>query len=148
MDYLPESKLKEFQEAFELYDKDRDGHITIKELTAVLRTTNSDITHDQIQSIISQADTTGTGKLNLEDFVNLMSNYYSELDCEEEVINAFRVFDKEGKGTIPSNELKHVMTTLGDKLTNEEVDEMIREADTNGDGIICYEDFVRAMMAK
>ena len=61
---------------------------------------------------------------------------------------AFRVFDKDGNGFISAAELRHVMTNLGEKLTDEEVDEMIREADVDGDGHINYEEFVRMMMAK
>jgi len=45
-------------------------------------------------------------------------------------------------------ELRHIMTNLGEKLTDEEVDEMIREADIDGDGQINYEEFVKVMMAK
>jgi len=148
MEDIPESKLQEFREAFELYDKDKDGSITLKELSQVLKSINADFSQNQIESVISEADTTGTGKLNLDDFISLMASKYRETDTDEEVINAFRVFDKEGTGVISANELKHIMTTLGDKLTDEEVDEMIREADINGDGSIYYEDFVRTMMAK
>ena len=148
MEDIPESKLQEFREAFELYDKDKDGSITLKELSQVLKSINADFSQNQMESVISEADTTGTGKLNLDDFISLMASKYRETDTDEEVINAFRVFDKEGTGVISANELKHIMTTLGDKLTDEEVDEMIREADINGDGSIYYEDFVRTMMAK
>ena len=49
------------------------------------------------------------------------------------------VFDKDGNGYISAAELRHVMTNLGEKLTDEEVDEMIREADIDGDGQINYE---------
>ncbi len=45
-------------------------------------------------------------------------------------------------------QLRHVMTNLGEKLTDEEVDEMIREADVDGDGQINYEEFVKMMMSK
>lgn len=50
-----------------------------------------------------------------------------------------QVFDKDGNGFISAAELRHVMTNLGEKLTDEEVDEMIREADIDGDGQVNYE---------
>ena len=71
-----------------------------------------------------------------------------DTDSEEELQEAFKVFDKDGNGTISAAELRHVMTNLGEKLTDEEVDEMIREADVDGDGKINYEEFVKMMMAK
>lgn len=51
---------------------------------------------------------------------------------------AFRVFDKNNDGMISSNELRHVMTNLGEKLSDEEVDDMIKEADLDGDGMVNY----------
>ena len=71
-----------------------------------------------------------------------------DTDSEEEIREAFKVFDKDGNGFISAAELRHVMTNLGEKLTDEEVDEMIREADIDGDGQINYEEFVKMMMAK
>jgi Ca2+-binding EF-hand superfamily protein len=67
-------------------------------------------------------------------------------DTEDDIIEAFRVFDKDGNGTISAAELRHVMTNLGEKLTDEEVDEMIREADVNGDGIIDYKEFTKIIL--
>ena len=58
------------------------------------------------------------------------------------------VFDKDGNGYISAAELRHVMTNLGEKLTDEEVDEMIREADIDGDGQVNYEEFVAMMTSK
>jgi calmodulin len=62
-----------------------------------------------------------------------------DTDSEDEIKEAFKVFDKDGNGYISAAELRHVMTNLGEKLTDEEVDEMIREADIDGDGQINYE---------
>ncbi len=78
----------------------------------------------------------------------MMARKMKDTDSEEEIKEAFKVFDKDGNGSISAAELRHVMTNLGEKLTDEEVDEMIREADQNGDGTIDYEEFVKMMMTK
>ena len=57
-----------------------------------------------------------------------------DTDSEEEIREAFKVFDKDGNGYISAAELRHVMTNLGEKLSEAEVSEMIREADVDGDG--------------
>lgn len=69
----------------------------------------------------------------------MMARKMKDTDSEEEIREAFRVFDKDGNGFISAAELRHVMTSLGEKLTDEEVDEMIREADIDGDGQVNYE---------
>ncbi|KAG2328045.1 hypothetical protein Bca52824_010773 [Brassica carinata] len=76
-----------------------------------------------------------------------MARKMKDTDSEEELKEAFRVFDKDQNGFISAAELRHVMTNLGEKLTDEEVDEMIREADVDGDGQINYDEFVKVMMA-
>ena len=148
MDDISESKLREFREAFDMFDKDRDGSITIKELANVMRTLSHTTTDQDIADMIAEVDIDGNGKIEFEEFVSLMNRRTKETDTEEEVINAFRVFDKDQNDTISSTELRHIMTTIGDKLTDDEIDEMIREADIDGDGYINYVEFVRMMMAK
>lgn len=69
-----------------------------------------------------------------------------DVESGEELLEAFRVFDKDGDGIINVAELRHVMTNLGEKLTEEEVDAMIAVADQEGLGYIRYEDFVQVML--
>jgi calmodulin len=140
--------MKEYRDAFEMFDKNKNGTITAKELAAVMRSLNQDPTDQELNDMIQEVDFDGNGKIDFEEFVALMNRRNKETDIEEEVINAFRIFDKDNLGMISSTELRHIMTTLGDKLTEEEVEEMIREADIDGDGYINYEEFVRMMMAK
>jgi calmodulin len=83
--------------------------------------------------------------LYLKEFLSLMARKMKSSDSEEDIREAFKVFDKDGNGFIDASELKHVMTNLGEKLTEEEVNEMIKEADTDGDGQINYEEFVKMM---
>ena len=145
---IPENRLKEYRDAFEMFDKDKDGTITAKELDNVMKSLNQDPSEHEIHDMIAEVDIDGNGQIDFEEFVSLMNRRSKETDTEEEVINAFKVFDKDGEGLISGNELRHIMTSLGDKLTEDEVDEMIREADVDGDGYINYEEFVRMMMAK
>lgn len=145
---VPDSRLKEYRDAFELFDKDKDGTITAKELANVMKSLNQDPSEQELNEMIAEVDIDGNGHIDFDEFVNLMNRRSKETDAEEEVINAFKVLDKDGQGTISSTELRHIMTTMGDKLTEDEVDEMIREADFDGNGIINYEEFVRMMMTK
>lgn len=65
---------------------------------------------------------------------------------EEEIWKIFQAFDSDKNGYISAPELRNVMATLGENLSEEEIAEMIREADIDGDGHINYEEFVRVMM--
>ena len=69
----------------------------------------------------------------------MMAKKMTNYDSKEELTLCFKVFDTDGDGSISAAELRHVMTNLGEKLTDEDVDEMIREADVDGDGQVNYE---------
>lgn len=147
-DQLTEEQIAEFKEAFSLFDKDGDGTITTKELGTVMRSLGQNPTEAELQDMINEVDADGNGTIDFPEFLTLMARKMKDTDTEEELIEAFKVFDRDGNGFISAAELRHVMTNLGEKLTDEEVDEMIREADVDGDGQINYEEFVKMMMAK
>ncbi|KAG0497010.1 hypothetical protein HPP92_001701 [Vanilla planifolia] len=144
---LTDDQISEFKEAFSLFDKDGDGCITTKELGTVMRSLGQNPTEAELQDMINEVDADGNGTIDFPEFLTLMSRKMKDTDSEEELKEAFRVFDKDQNGFISAAELRHVMTNLGEKLTDEEVDEMIREADVDGDGQINYEEFVKVMMA-
>merc|ERR1711904_601583 len=102
----------------------------------------------EFKEAFSLFDKDGAGTIAFPEFLSLMARKMKDTDTEEELIEAFKVFDRDGNGFISAAELRHVMKNLGEKLTDEEVDEMIREADVDGDGQINYEEFVKMMMAK
>lgn len=145
---LTEEQIAEFKEAFTLFDTDGDGNISSKELGTVMRSLGQNPTEAELFDMINEVDSNQTGSIKFQDFLNLMVRKMRDTDTEEELIEAFQVFDREGNGLITAQELRHVMTNLGEKLTAEEADEMIREADVDGDGQINYEEFVKMMMSK
>lgn len=69
----------------------------------------------------------------------MMARTTKDTDTEEEIQQAFRVFDRDGKGYISTSELRFVLLHLGEAITDEEVDQMIREVDSNKDGHINYD---------
>lgn len=92
-----------------------------------------------LQNLLIPCVLSGNGTIDFPEFLTMMARKMKDTDSEEEIREAFRVFDKDGNGFISAAELRHVMTNLGEKLTDEEVDEMIREADIDGDGQVNYE---------
>ncbi|KAG6773369.1 hypothetical protein POTOM_020643 [Populus tomentosa] len=147
VDVLTEEQTAEFQEAFCLVDKNGDGCITFEELAAVIKSLDDSATDEEIHFMISEVDVDGNGTIEFGEFLNLMARKMRENDADEELKEAFKVFDKDQDGYISPNELRHVMINLGEQLTDEELEEMIRQADLDGDGQVNYEEFVRIMLA-
>ncbi|KAK3040505.1 hypothetical protein RJ639_028951 [Escallonia herrerae] len=145
-DILDEEQIVEFQEAFNLFDKNGDGCITVEELATVIRSLDQNPTEEELHGMINEVDADGNGTIEFVEFLNLMAKKIKETDAEEELKEAFKVFDKDQNGYISATELRHVMINLGEKLTDEEVQQMIREADLDGDGQVNYEEFVKMMM--
>ncbi|XP_067141220.1 calmodulin-like [Centruroides vittatus] len=145
---LSQEQIAEFREAFSLFDKDGDGHITTEELGTVMRSLGQTPTQAELREMIKEVDTDGSGSIEFAEFLTLMAKKMKEADDENEIIEAFRVFDKDGDGYIRAEELRDAMMNLGEKMTAEEAEEMIREADINNDGLINYAEFVRMMSEK
>ena len=78
------------------------------------------------------------GTVDFSDFLGIMTRVERSGDTEDEVEEAFRVFDKEGNGIISAAELRLIMTNMGEKLTEEQVDEMLQYADGEAQGEINY----------
>ncbi len=145
---LSEDKITEFKEAFEIFDKDKDGYITTKELGDIMKNLGQTPSEAELQDMINEVDIDGNGTIDFKEFLGLMARKMRDADTEEELIEAFKVFDRDGNGLISGNELQHVMTSLGENISQDEVEEMIKEADLDGDGYINYEEFVRMILNK
>ncbi|KAK8611376.1 hypothetical protein V6N13_131428 [Hibiscus sabdariffa] len=129
-----EQQIAEFEEAFCLLDKDGDGEscISMEELAVAIKSLDHDPTAEELRNMINEVDTDG---LNGQ-----------EAEGEEELKEAFRVFDRDQDGYISPYELRQGMINIGETLTDEELDQMIREVDLDGEGRVNYEEFLRMML--
>ncbi len=147
-DHLTEEQIVEFKEAFHIFDKDGDGLITTKELGTVMRSLGQNLSEDELKAIIEEVDVDKSGTIDFQEFLNLMIWKMQESGIEEELMEAFKVFDRDGNGKISAHELRFVMSTSDEELNENDIEELIREIDKNGDGFIDYHEFVLMMMAQ
>ncbi|KAK7277604.1 hypothetical protein RJT34_22619 [Clitoria ternatea] len=144
-DPLTEDQIAVFREAFCIIDKDSYGFITMDELITIMQSLEGNQTKEEVQEMINElVDVNGKSSINFEEFLNIMGKKMRE-SLNEELKDAFKVFDRDNDGYISATELRHVMMKLGERLTDEEVEHMIREADLDGDGQVSYEEFARFM---
>merc|ERR1712187_1103809 len=118
---LTEEQKQEIKEAFDLFDTDGSGEIDSKELK------------EEMQKMISDVDDAGSGTIGYEEFVKMMTHKILNRDPKDEILKAFRLFDDEETGKISFKNLKRVAKELGERMTDEELQEMIDEADRDGD---------------
>ncbi|XP_036182938.1 calmodulin-alpha-like isoform X1 [Myotis myotis] len=153
-DQLTEEQIAEFKEAFSLFYKRSDGTITAKELVTIMRSLGQNPTETELQDMIHEVDADGNGAIDFPEFFTMMArkrkdtDVEGEINSEEEIREAFQVFDKDGNGCISAAQVCHVMTNLGEKLIDDEVDEIIREGDIDGGGQINYKEFIQMMRTK
>lgn len=96
---------------------------------------------EDIKRMISKIDKEGVGKIDFQDFLELMKSKMGEKDSRAEILKAFRLFDDDDTGVITLANLKRVAKELGENMTDDELQEMIDEADKDLDGVINEEEF-------
>ena len=142
---LTEEQRQEIKEAFDLFDTDGSGTIDAKELKVAMRALGFEPKKEEIKKMISEVDKDHSGVIDFPEFLELMTAKMAERDPREEMLKAFRLFDDDETGKISFKNLKRVAKELGENMTDEEIQEMIEEADRDGDGEISEEEFMRIM---
>ncbi|KAL9097142.1 MAG: hypothetical protein Q9165_000569 [Trypethelium subeluteriae] len=161
---LSEEQREEIEQAFGLFDLDRDKHIDYHELKVAMKALGFDLPKSEILSIlqthgISANNSKAAGKvaagssaafagtttrllLPQESFETLMASRILARDPRDEVLRAFELFDEGGKGKITHQDLRRVARELGEGLQEEELRAMIDEFDMDGDGAIDRDEFL------
>lgn len=142
MSQFSAEEISDFQEAFGLFDRDSDGYVSSDEVGVVIRSLGGIVTDAEIKELVQQFEEKN-GMIDFGDFLALMATVMVKKESSDELLEAFKVFDRDGNGFISAAELRHVMMNLGEKLSEDDVDEMIREADVASTGQVDYTEFVK-----
>ena len=140
---LSEEMINEFKEIFSLFDTSGDSTIPAKNLKEVLICLGQTLTQEELDELMyeHEIDATGDGRVGFVEFLNLMGRKMKETKEVDRMREIFNVFDKNKDGFISASEIQCVMTSLGETLTEDEINEMVKEADRDLDSHISFEDF-------
>jgi len=119
-----QAQIQEFKEAFNMIDQNRDGFIDKEDLHDMLASLGKDPTDAYLDEMCSAAP----GPINFTMFLTMFGDKLNGTDPEDVIKNAFACFDEDGSGSIPEEYLRELLTTMGDRFTDDEVDEMYRDA--------------------
>ncbi|KAI8865415.1 masticatory superfast myosin light chain 2, partial [Ramicandelaber brevisporus] len=113
-----QSRIQELKEAFDLFDQDGDGIISIEDLRGIYTSLGQPrIADHHLRAMVGEAD----GPINFTMFLTMVSRKLQGADRMEELVAAFETFDEDGIGHVDSKELRRALTTTGNRMTEEEV---------------------------
>lgn len=144
---LPAAQIKELTQTFKTLDVNGDGTLTYQEVLATMEKEKIEVPADLLQ-IMKDIDSDGSGSIDYTEFI--AATLDKRMYVSEQIAwSAFRQFDLDGDGKITSSELATVLGAdgIGDHYDKKAIEEMVKEADSNGDGMIDFEEF-KAHMKK
>merc|ERR1712057_72227 len=142
---LDEKQKQEIKEAFDLFDTDGSGNIDVKELTVAMKALGCEPKPGEIEKMISDVDDDGSGEIGFPEFLKMMTHKILNKDPKDDMLKAFRLFDDDQTGFVALKNLKRVAKETNQTLTDDELQEMLDDADKDGDGVLNEEEFLRMM---
>jgi calmodulin len=143
---LSYEKMMEYRTAFESFIKTKDGQISTKNLGNILRNLGQNPNEKQLNEMILEVDADGSGTIDFGEFIGLIIRKMRDSNMDEEIREAFEVFDRDGNKVITAHELRTVLSGIKG-IPEDEIEEMILEADSDNDGQIDLDEFIKLMSA-
>ncbi|XP_011196004.1 calcium-binding protein E63-1 isoform X1 [Zeugodacus cucurbitae] len=162
-----EVEISDLRTAFDLLDRNRDGRVTANELQFMLKNLGINVRDEIIHDLIREASHSGNGLINEAEFLQWVGRIQAlrdeqqqqqqqqeenaskpeeNDDVTEDLIAAFRVFDRDGNGFITRDELQTAMEMIGEPLSEIQLTQLLAIADLDQDGRINYEEFTRLLL--
>eukprot|EP00742_Colponemidia_sp_Colp-10_P002048 GILJ01002188.1.p1 GENE.GILJ01002188.1~~GILJ01002188.1.p1 ORF type:complete len:487 (+),score=92.76 GILJ01002188.1:68-1528(+) len=143
---LNDTEVTNLKNAFKAIDTDNSGTITYQELTSALDSVGLKVAQEEIKRILESVDFDGNGRINYSEFLAATMDRKTYL-TKEKLWAAFRHFDVNGTGKITEDDLRLALQRAGKEISDADIKIMMSEADTSGDGMIEFSEFVELMTA-
>ncbi|XP_021821158.1 probable calcium-binding protein CML25 [Prunus avium] len=140
------AQIAELDQVFKKFDVNGDGKISSSELGAIMSSLGQPANEEELSHMILEVDSDGDGFIDFKEFVELNTNGVDQAEALENLKDAFSVYDIDGNGSISAEELYKVLRSLGDECSIAECKKMIGAVDSDGDGMINFEEFKVMMM--
>ena len=136
---------KEYINAFERFDKDYDGFISIDDLAEIMKSVDKPINEGELQDVKGEINPNDNSIFDLKEYMSIMQKRSREKDSDEDLLTLFQIIDKDENDLIGPIELLNFMEALGHKVSQEDTEEMIKEFDEDGDGHCTFKEFLKMM---
>lgn len=142
---LTDEEICEIKEAFDLFDVERCGTIETRDLKNAMEAQGFQDKSPTIFKMVCELDVEGKGRVDFEEFLDMMTEHAVEDSSLEEIRKVFNLFDIDQTGYIELTNLKQIAKELGESLNEEEIIELIAKSDADGDGKVSFEEFYNIM---
>jgi len=130
------------------YDPTKKGFIDNSKIVEILQMMGSNFDDEELQEKIEEVDKEKAGKVNFKQFIVIVTPFLEDEDedaLEQELKEAFRMYDTKGEGFITTQVLKDIMAQLDPKLTDDDLQQIVDEVDEDGSGTVDFDEFMEMM---
>merc|ERR1712178_533604 len=145
---LGEEQVMEIKDAFDLFDKDRSGEITVGEMLEAMRSLGYDVDGGEAAEHVKKFDRVGSGALEFNEFYELLTARFSENTSKDELQRVFKLFDTDGTGNISVQNMRAIADQVGDQVTDDELGGIVLKNYMDNDGQLSFEDFYAVLTKK
>merc|ERR1711865_63933 len=140
--HITQEQISLWTETFRMFDRDGSGAIDAEEFRGVFEVMGMKIRDEELGYMMEELDKNGDGAIDLEEFLSAMRSKYKDFDLEENVKNAFDVFDTDDSGSLSFEEMADVLMNMGQDMSHEKIRNIMELADVDGDGEIDIDEFM------
>ncbi|KAL5013217.1 hypothetical protein ScPMuIL_007487 [Solemya velum] len=146
---LTEEQLDLIKRSFNKMDQNNDGRLSLGEIIKGAQLCGQNPTKEEAEQMLKEFDLNGNGFVEFDEYLAMMKESFVTLDIEKERMKAaFQTLDQDNDGFITTRELRFALKLRDDCFSKQEIDQIVNEADINGDGRIDYIEFIESNLCK